>query len=159
MDVSILPAISALAGSLIGGLSTLTASLISQRRQFRGQALIQESVKRESLYAEFIKEASKRRAEAWSHQAESPEVIAGLYSGVERMRLFSSSEVIRQAENVIRHVIESYAARTKRSMSYAKTWMPQLAMTPLKASAKPAGSSWKLCSVDHALKAWVRRFI
>ena len=113
MDVSILPAISALAGSLIGGLSTLTASLISQRRQFRGQALIQESVKRESLYAEFIKEASKRRAEAWSHQAESPEVIAGLYSGVERMRLFSSSEVIRQAEDVIRHVIEAYAAPDK----------------------------------------------
>ena len=46
-------------------------------------------MKREALYAEFIKEASKRRAEAWSHQAESPEVIAGLYSGVERMRLFS----------------------------------------------------------------------
>src|SRR5208337_1905176 len=66
MDVSLLPAISALAGSLIGGLSTLTASLITQRRQFRAQALIQEATKRESLYAEFIKEASKRRAEAWS---------------------------------------------------------------------------------------------
>ncbi len=52
-------------------------------------------------------------AEAWSHQAESPEVIAGLYSGVERMRLFSSSEVIRQAEQVIRHVIEAYAAPDK----------------------------------------------
>ena len=49
MDISILPAISALAGSLIGGFSTLTASLITQRRQFRGQALIQESMKREAL--------------------------------------------------------------------------------------------------------------
>jgi len=90
MDVSILPAASALAGSLIGGLSTLTASLMTQRRQFRAQALIQEATKRETLYAEFIKEASKRRAEAWSHQAESPEVIAGLYSGVERMRMSST---------------------------------------------------------------------
>jgi hypothetical protein len=113
MDVAILPAVAALAGSLIGGLSTLTASLITQQRQIRGQARIQESMKREALYAEFIKEASKRRAEAWSHQAESPEVIAGLYSGVERMRLFSSSEVIRQAEHVIRHVIEAYAAPDK----------------------------------------------
>ena len=43
MDVAILPAVAALAGSLIGGLSTLTASLITQGRQFRGQALIQES--------------------------------------------------------------------------------------------------------------------
>ena len=86
MDVAVLPAVSALAGSLIGGLSTLTPSLITQRRQFRAQALIQEATKREALYAEFI-EASRRRAEAWGHQAESPEVIAGLYSGVERMRL------------------------------------------------------------------------
>jgi hypothetical protein len=54
MDVAILPAVAALAGSFIGGLSTLTASLITQGRQFRGQALIQESVKREALYAEFI---------------------------------------------------------------------------------------------------------
>ena len=110
MDVSMLPAISALAGSLIGGLSTFTASLITQRRQFRAQALIQEATKREALYAEFIKEASKRRAEAWSRQAETPEVIAGLYSGVERMRLWSSSEVIRKAEHVIRHVIDAYAS-------------------------------------------------
>src|SRR5271165_4939724 len=41
MDVAILPAVAALAGSLIGGLSTLTASLTTQGRQFRGQALIQ----------------------------------------------------------------------------------------------------------------------
>jgi len=54
MDVSILPAASALAGSLIGGLSTLTAALLTQRRQFRAQALIQEATKREALYAEFI---------------------------------------------------------------------------------------------------------
>ena len=109
MDISLLPVASALAGSLIGGLSTLTASLITQRLQFRAQALIQEATKREALYAEFIMEASKRRAEAWSHQAESPEVIAGLYSGVERMRLWSSSEVISKAE----HVIDAYASPDK----------------------------------------------
>jgi hypothetical protein len=55
IDVAILPAVAALAGSLIGGLSTLTASLITQQRQIRGQTLIQESMKREALYAEFIK--------------------------------------------------------------------------------------------------------
>ena len=71
------------------------------------------SAKREALYAEFIREASKRRAEAWSHHAETPEVIAGLYSGVERMRLTSSSEVIRSAEQVVRHVIDAYAAPDK----------------------------------------------
>ncbi len=110
MDTAILSAASALAGSLIGGVSTLIASWLTQRGQLRAQALIHEAVKRETLYAEFISEASKRRADAWSHHAESPDVIAGLYSAVERMRLSSSDEVIRLAQQVVRHVIEAYAA-------------------------------------------------
>ena len=73
----------------------LAASWLTQRGQFRAQALVHEAVKREALYAEFIIEASKRFTDAWSRQAESPEVIAGLYSAVERMRLTSSTEVIR----------------------------------------------------------------
>ena len=35
-------------------------------------------IPRETLYAEFIIGASKRLTEAWSHQAESPEVLASL---------------------------------------------------------------------------------
>jgi len=77
---------------------------------------MREAKKRETLYAEFISEASKRRANAWSHHAETPEVIAGLYSAVERIRLTSSNEVRSLAEQVVRHVIEAYAApdRTAR---------------------------------------------
>jgi hypothetical protein len=113
MDPAILSAASALAGSLIGGVSTLTASWLSQRGQFRAQALVHEAVKRETLYAEFIIEASKRLTEAWSRQAESPEVIAGLYSALDRMRLTSSTEVIRVAEQVVRQVLEAYAEANK----------------------------------------------
>lgn len=85
------------------------ASWLSQRGQFRAQALVHEAAKRETLYAEFIIEASKRLTEAWSRQAESPEVVAGLYSALERMRLTSSSEVICVAEQMVRRVIEAYA--------------------------------------------------
>jgi hypothetical protein len=113
MDPAILSAASALAGSLIGGASTLAASWFTQRGQLRAQVLVQEGVKREAVYAEFIIEASKRLTEAWSHQAESPEVLAGLYSAVERMRLTSSSEVIRVAEQVVRFVVDAYAAPDK----------------------------------------------
>jgi hypothetical protein len=113
MDTAILSATSALAGSLIGGISTLTASWITQRGQLRARALIHASAKREALYAEFIGEASKRRAEAWSRHAESPDVIVGLYSAVERMRLSSSDEVTRLAQQVVLHVMEAYAAPDK----------------------------------------------
>ena len=113
MDPAILSAASALAGSLIGGVSSLAASWLTQRRQFRTQTLVHEAVKRETLYAEFIIEASKRLTDAWSHQAESPEVLAGLYSALERMRLTSSTEVIRVADEVVRRVIEAYAEANK----------------------------------------------
>ena len=110
MDSAILSATSALFGSLIGGASTLAASWLTQRGQLRAQTLVHEAVKRETLYAEFITEASRRLTEAWSHHAESPEVVAGLYSTLQRMRLTSSEEVIRIAQDVVRQVIEAYAS-------------------------------------------------
>lgn len=113
MDNAILSASSALIGSLIGGMSTLAASWLSLRGRVRAQALVQEAAKREALYAEFIIEASRRLSEAWSHHAESPEVLAGLYSAHQRMRLTSSDEVIRLADYVIRLVIQAYAAPDK----------------------------------------------
>jgi hypothetical protein len=110
MDTAILSAASALAGSLIGAASTLTASWLTQRSQLRARALMREAMKRQALYAEFIIEASKRRADAWSRQAETPEVLAGLYSALERMRLTSPDEVRQLAEKVVLHVMEAYAA-------------------------------------------------
>jgi hypothetical protein len=109
MDSAILSATAALFGSLVGGVSTLAASWLTQRGQLRAQSLVHEAVKREALYAEFISEASRRLTDAWSHHAESPEVVAGLYSAVQRMRLTSSDDVIRVAQQVLRSVIEAYA--------------------------------------------------
>jgi hypothetical protein len=110
MDPAILTVSAAFFGLLVGGASTLAAFWLNQRGQLRAQVLVHEAVKREALYAKFIIEASRRLTEARSHQDESPEVLAGLYSAVLRMRLTSSSEVIRVAENVLRNVIEAYTA-------------------------------------------------
>jgi hypothetical protein len=137
MDPAILSAASALTGSLIGGVSTLTASWLSQRGQFRAQALVQEAVKRETLYAEFIIEASKRLTEAWSRQAESPEVIAGLYSALDRMRLTSSTEVIRVAEQVVRQVLEAYAEGNKTFDELRELVRKEDEFDPLRDFAEP----------------------
>jgi arginine deiminase len=109
MDPAVLSATSALVGSLMGGFSTFCASWVTQRRQVRSQLLLQQAAKRETLYAEFIMEATKRLTEAWSKQPEEPDVLAGLYAAMERMRLISSSNVIETAEHVIRTVVEAYA--------------------------------------------------
>jgi hypothetical protein len=96
MDTAILSASAGLIGSLIGGASTFAASWLTQRRMLSTQTIMQHTMQRQALYSDFIVEASKRLTEAWNHQAEGPEVIAGLYSAVARMRLTSSSEINEQ---------------------------------------------------------------
>jgi hypothetical protein len=110
MDPAILSATSGLAGSLVGGVSTFAASWLSTRNQYRAQTLVQQAVRREALYAEFVAEAAGRLADAWSHEAAGPEVIASLWAAVARMRLTSSQPVIAAAEVVVRNVIEAYAS-------------------------------------------------
>ena len=74
---------------------------------------MQQAVIRETLYAEFIVEASRRLADAWSHEAEGPQVIANLYSAVQRMRLTSSREVVSAAERVMQAILDAYAEPDK----------------------------------------------
>jgi hypothetical protein len=109
MDNAILSASAGLIGSLIGGLSTFAASWLTQRRLLRNQIHMQHAMQRQALYSDFIVEASRRFTEAWSHQAEGPEVIAGLYSVVGRMRLISSNKVIGCAEEAIHRLIAAYS--------------------------------------------------
>ncbi len=109
MDSAVLSASAGLIGSLIGGMSTFAASWLTQRRLLRTQTLMQDTIQHQALYSDFIIEASKRLTEAWSHQAEGPEVISGLYSAVSRMRLTSSNEIIKRSEQVIRSIIAAYA--------------------------------------------------
>jgi hypothetical protein len=110
MDPGILPAVSGLIGSLVGGVPTFAASWLTQREQVRAQTLVQRAMQREALYAEFVIEASRRIADAWSHRPKNPEVIARLYSAVERMRLISSDTVVSAAEKVLRRIMDTYAA-------------------------------------------------
>jgi hypothetical protein len=110
MDGAIISATSGLVGSLVGGVSTFAASWLSTRNQYRAQTLVQQAVRREALYAEFVAEATGRLTEAWTHEAGGPEVIAHLWGAVARMRLTSSEAVVAAAEEIIRQVIEAYAA-------------------------------------------------
>jgi hypothetical protein len=109
MDHAILSATAALVGSLVGGVSTFAAYWLTQRVQIRNQRLMQQAVTRETLYAEFIVEAARRLADAWSHHADGPEVVSSLYSAIQRMRLTSSSAVSGAAERVLNDVLDAYA--------------------------------------------------
>src|ERR1700676_2173271 len=59
MNPGYVSAFAALAGSLIGGLTTFAAAWITQRRQANVQWLLQEKTRRQELYQQLIEEASK----------------------------------------------------------------------------------------------------
>ena len=59
MNTAYVSAFAALAGSLIGGLTTFAAAWVTQRQQANVQWLLQEKTRRQELYQQFIEEASK----------------------------------------------------------------------------------------------------
>src|SRR5260370_18941777 len=64
MDIAYLSTLSALAGSVVGGLTSGIATWLSQRTQSRESQLAREMARRDDLYKEFIGAASKAYREA-----------------------------------------------------------------------------------------------
>jgi hypothetical protein len=108
MDAAYLSATAALAGSAIGGLTSLTASWLTQRVQVRAQRLAHEVTRREDLYNDFINEASSAYADALQRTEVDVVKIVRLYSLVSRMRIVASREVIEQADAVMRTIMDTY---------------------------------------------------
>jgi hypothetical protein len=72
MNAGYVSAFAALAGSLIGGLTTFAAAWVTQRRQANVQWLLQEKTRRQELYQQFIEEASKLYVDALDSSACQP---------------------------------------------------------------------------------------
>jgi hypothetical protein len=113
MDASIISALAALGGALIGGLTSIIASLLAQRAQARVQWIAQDKLRRQDLYKEFIEEASKCYTDALQHdKADIPELV-NLYANIGRMRILSSPKVIATAEHVARKILDTYRQPNK----------------------------------------------
>src|ERR1700752_2442432 len=73
MNAGYISAFAALAGSLIGRLTTFAAAWVTQRQQANVQWLLQEKTKRQELYQQLIEGASKLYVDAlFPDRAEIP---------------------------------------------------------------------------------------
>ena len=87
MDIAYISAISALAGSVVGGLTSGVTNWLNQRSQARAGQLAHDMARREDLYRDFIVAASKAYGEAIvSNEPQVQEIIA-LYAMISRMRV------------------------------------------------------------------------
>ena len=114
-------ALAAAVGSLVGASGTIAATWITQRHQtFRAKADWRLHG-RESLYNDFITEASRLTVDARVHSLEHPEQLAALYGVLNRIRLISSDEVLAKAEECCRRIVDLY-------------WRPNMTLDQLRAA-------------------------
>jgi hypothetical protein len=118
MDAGYISALAALAGSAIGGLTSLTASWLTQHVQFSAQQRAGSRDRRVELYKNFIDEASKWYADAYEHDQPAVSNLVNLYALISRMRILSSPTVVENADHVVRAIITTYLApnRTFRDL-------------------------------------------
>jgi hypothetical protein len=101
-------AIAALAGSAIGALASFATTWLTQHSQERARRFAQAVALRQRLYGEFIEETSKLFTDALTHELDDPSKFVRIYALVGKLRLFAAANVISRAEEVMRHVVETY---------------------------------------------------
>jgi hypothetical protein len=113
MDPAYFSAFAALAGSMIGGLTSLTASWLTQHVQFSAQQRASDLKRRQELYNNFIEEASRWYADAFVHNEAEVANLVNHYALVSRMRVLSSPRIVKNADRVVRVIIQTYLAPNK----------------------------------------------
>jgi hypothetical protein len=113
VDSGIVTALAALAGSVIGGMTTFATTWITQRHQVRRERVAGEIAKREALYGEFINEATSASIDAIEHEIDSLSSLTKLFALYNRIRLTSTEEVFIAADGVIHQIAELYMGGNK----------------------------------------------
>jgi hypothetical protein len=104
---AVLSQVSGLLGALIGGGASLAVAVYNQRSEERLQRAANEITKRETVYTDFLENASKLLLNAYTHD----EIVLGideqhLLALINRMRLFAPPDVVAGAEAVLKAIVE-----------------------------------------------------
>jgi hypothetical protein len=160
MNPAYISALAALAGSVIGGLTSLATSWLAQRTQVRARELTRNRRGREELYRTFIDEASHLYIDALVHDEsrafEQAAALVKIYSVVSQMRILASQQVIEAAENIMRKIVDTYAAPNKtfpelREMLHHDAVDPWNSTVPKRPWPRAATVSNRHCQCSDAL--------
>ena len=108
MDSTVVTALAAALGSLVGATASIGTTWISQRRQSIRVSAEWKLRDHESLYKEFIMEASRLFGDAMVKSLERPDQLVGLYGILSRIRLISGDEVLSKAVGCCHRIVELY---------------------------------------------------
>ena len=110
MDTTIVSAMAAVLGSLVGGSASLATAWVTQKTLNRREVMGAEIRKREMLYGKFIHECSKLITDSFTHTLDKPETLLSslcpAWELINRIRLSSSDAVLAEAENTIKRITD-----------------------------------------------------
>jgi len=107
VDASIISALAALTGAAVGGLTSGMAAWLNHRSQVRTEWILHEKSRRQTLYRDFIDEASKCYIDALQHDEADIPGLVGVYAKLSSMRALSSKPVVHCAEDVARKILDN----------------------------------------------------
>jgi hypothetical protein len=116
VDANFITALAGVLGSVTGASAAIATTWISQKSQTVRERAKWETRKRETLYGDFITEASQRLADAFDHSLDKPETLVKLYAILGRIRLVSSDAVLTAAEECCDRIVDLYA-KPNRTMA------------------------------------------
>jgi len=143
MDTTILSAMSAVLGSLVGGSATVTTAWITQRTLNRRRLVAAEIRNRQNLYGEFINECSARALDSFEHTLDKSERLLSIYALLNRIRICASDKVLSEAERALASITEQY-------------FSPNLSLEQLHSMVRDGARADPLRSFAEACRAEVR---
>ncbi|MDR3532092.1 MAG: hypothetical protein P4L90_16270 [Rhodopila sp.] len=89
----------------LGGIVTTWLTMFAQERARRNEHAVSH---RESLYGDFVDEASRIFSDALSHKLEDASKLVKLYAILSKLRLFAPADVLLAADHVVERLIQTY---------------------------------------------------
>jgi hypothetical protein len=136
MESTLVTAMAGVFGSLVGASASIATTWLTKRTEIVRTTAERNLRERESLYNEFLTEASRVAVHALTHSFEGPDQIVALYGILSRIRLVASSAVVREGEMCCMRILATYGkpsvtAEELRGVLVAATDLAEL--DPLKA--------------------------
>lgn len=126
-----LPAIAALTGSAVGGLTSFLSTWLGQNGQIRAQLLLNDKARRQELYRDFVNAASALFVDSLMSDSPDPGKLVALYAMVSRMRTISSHEVSEEADKVVKSIFENYG-KPNKDIAGIQTMVNEQAFDPMR---------------------------
>jgi hypothetical protein len=138
-----LSAVAALIGTFVGGITSIATSWLGQQRQTREQRREHKKDELQSLYKQFILDASKLYVDALENNTTELPKLVDIYATINRMRVLSPPKVVAEADKALRMIIDTYA-QENRTFSGIRQSISQGFPDPLRAFSQACHDELKL---------------